>query len=261
MMTPHLYVRPSQFSREEHVAAEAAGFVVVSNLADVPRGAFTVPRYSVLPFRVDVLREAAERRIDLATHGLSYERWFHYPQLVPHTPATYNALVGIPADAWPCIVKGRINSRKQNWARLMFAPDPQAGRVITERLLDDPLIAEQGIIYRQWEPFVVVEKREVGPDAIDEWRVFTFGGRVFALGYYWTGVDRPLPHAPQGLATFVETLAQSCRVGAFDFTCWDVGRREDGELRLIEINDGAMAGLSSINAEAFYNGLFEAIPF
>lgn len=252
MTAPILYVRPSMFQREERLAAYRAGFDVISNLAYVKMNELVVPRYSVLPFRDDVLREARELACRLATHELAYEPWFWNEEIVPLTPKTWSALVDVPIDCWPCIVKGRINSRKQSWKRLMFAPTPQDGRLITERLLDDPLIAEQGIIYRQWEPFQVIEKREIGPDAINEWRVFTFGGKVIDAGYYWSGIDVPTPPKPEGLEDFVEALAKKVNVTDLDFTCWDVGVREDGALRLIEINDGAMAGLSCIDPYNFY---------
>ena len=250
--------------RAEADAARGAGFSIVDHHKC---DGLLVPRYSLGAHREQFEGEMRRNRQRFVQHTLAYTDWWNNPALREFTPLTWGSMAEIPESAYPVIIKGRIKSRKEAWPRLMYAENPQEARRITEALLDDTIIGGQGLIYRKWEPFEVIEEREVGPPAINEWRVLMYGLTVLGSGYYWPGIECEPPPQPALLETFARGLAHRLKLEVEQFhawtpelTCFDIGvSKDNGQLRLIEVNDGRMAGLSTIPPELFYVNLFQAL--
>lgn len=157
------------------------------------------------------------------------------------------------------VVKGRTNSRKHQWNKLMFAPTKRDAIDIGIRLLDDPLISQQGIIYREYVPLRTFEIGLNDLPFANEWRFFYLRQQRLAHGYYWTEADDV--DSPQiddeGLA-FADEVARIVAQHV-NFFVLDIGEKKEGGWILIEVNDAQMSGLSMIQPEELYRSLAKSL--
>ncbi len=142
----------------------------------------------------------------------------------------------------------------------MLAADRKtAVNIAAELITDDPLIAQQGIIYRKYVP---LEKLGEGLHNLifsNEWRFFYYGTKKLAHGYYWSiAADSEIANAhidKEGLdfADKVATIASQF----VNFFVLDIARTQDGRWILVEINDAQCSGISCIDANVLYKNLAE----
>ena len=270
-----IYIRNHPDHEEEIDAALAAGFKVVTSRCDVEPGDLVIPRYSVLPYpkelEVDV-RKRGGRLINTTAQHLEMADIVAMAQrLRPFTPETYTTWAHLRGGPW--VVKGRTNSRKHQWNRLMFCESHEDIPRVVGALLDDPLLAEQGIVVREYVPLREFGKGLNGLPITNEWRIFLYKGQIVARGYYWSshpefewlGVDHstlvrvphaqrwegaaPMPHEAVALALTASTLVGDA------FMAIDVAEKRSGGWTVVEVNDGCMSGLSMIVPEQFYKNL------
>lgn len=266
-MDPNLVIwfRVGQDNAEEFQVAketlEGLPISVVRYRDEIPDNSLVIPRYSVLPFYEDTERELLRRNIHLIN---SYEQFRYLEEmewardLAEWTPQTwFPGEYGLIPDEGSFVVKGKINSRKWDWNRRMFAPTKADIRPILESLLDDSLISEQGVVVRLFERFQKLDEGLNGLPIINEWRLFFFGEHLFDYCFYWSILDEEeIPwHLPGVIRKLGNSLAKQVS-RKLNFFTLDLAIRENGEARLIEVNDGQMSGLNSCGPGEYYQTLW-----
>lgn len=245
-------------------------------LSDIPRGSLVVGRYSVLPFYKDVedeIQHNGSRLINSihAHHYIADMRW--YQDLEGLTPQTWfnTGWANTPAiSGHGYVVKGRTNSRKFKWDTHMRARNYEELKQVMMRLYDDPFIAPQGLVVREYIPLRQIEEGINGMPVTNEWRAFYYGTQLISAGYYWAQAEQAEDIHAGGMPR--EALALTgeaakrvtdkfCEKGLGDnpFFVVDVGETEEGSWIVIEINSGQMSGLSMIDPHEFYTNLKRVI--
>lgn len=250
-----LFRRDCHTEKEFNIATQY--FDVITIRSHCPQNALVIGRYSVLPFYREL-----ERDLDYHNSCLinSYEqhKWVanfdYYEVLEDYTPQTwfdhnfYNC-----QHEGPFVVKGRTNSRKHAWKDLMFAPTKKDALLIASQLMQDPLICEQGIIYRKYEPLETFERGASGLPFSNEWRYFFYKDEMIARGYYWS-IAQKYPTPDKEADNFAQQMAFliSPYINLFVI---DIAKTEKGNWIVIELNDAQQSGLSTIPPEIFYSCL------
>jgi hypothetical protein len=241
---------------------------VYTRRSQVPPGSEVFGRYSVLPYYEELELDLAERGSTLVNtlrqhhYVADLGRWVdHLSGLTP--PAWRRPEEIPPSEQGPFVVKGKTSSRKDRWSTHMFARDRASLADVCERLLDDTFIEAQGLYIRPYVPLRALCDGVAGMPITAEYRFFVARGRVLAGGYYWSSyADAPevaasLDPGRVPAALLDEVIA---RVGANSaFYTIDVAEREEGGFVVIELNEGQMAGLSCVPAEALYAAI-AALP-
>jgi len=222
-----------------------------------------IPRYSALPY----YRELEQDLKNLGCSPInSYEqhRWVadfdYYEDLKEFTPESWDEHEFPYANhAGPFVVKGRTNSRKFEWNKLMFAPTKRDAVRIGADLCLDGLLGPQGVIYRKYVPLKTFEIGINGLPFTNEHRFFMLGKELLAHGYYWSCTE----NTELGLIT-PEAIEFAYKIAAIasqhvNFFALDIAETQSGEWILIEVNDGQMSGLSEINADVLYCNLSQAL--
>ena len=266
-MLPTLLFR-EVFGEEESAAARAAGFEVVTSRALVPHGRAVLGRYSVLPYyqelEADLLHQGSRLLQSFRQHRYVADLGNWVGHLEGLTPATWNRLEDIPpSEPGPFVVKGATNSRKDRWRTHMFAADRGALRAVWARAEEDSFLEQQGLYARRYEPLRVYLRGPSEQPISNEWRVFVVAGTIVDAGYYWSSYEEETralrPHAlPPEARALAEEVARRVGGNAFFYTV-DVAERAEGGWVVIELNDGQMAGLSSIEAAGFYRKLADRL--
>jgi len=143
----------------------------------------------------------------------------------------------------------------------MFASTKQDALDVASKLMHDPLIGTQGVVYREYIPL-----RNFGTDPIcgipyaNEWRCFFYKTICLSVGYYWSIIDEPkgigyMDKSALNLMTNVAKIASK----HVTFFVMDIAETHNGEWILIELNDGQMAGLSNNNPDYLYKNLKDAL--
>lgn len=263
-----IYAR-STFEKEELEVA-AKHFPIINYRTQVEAGDLVVCRYSLLPFAQDLeveVQSLGGRLIN--THRehqyvADLQNWEE--DLRGMTPRTWFRIQDAPEEG-PFVVKGQTNSRKDRWRTHMFAANRREATEVQLRLQDDNLFAEQKIYVREFVKLKTLGIDIGGAPVTLEYRFFVYRGRVLASGYYWanqledgkyweTQAAVPGPEiVPQAfLDSVLEKVAGKC-----PFLVLDVGILEDGTPIVIELNDGCMSGLSCVDPEVLYSGLYAAL--
>ncbi len=257
-MLPIILFRPDETTEDELLTANKY-FPVSQYRNAVPKNSLVIGRYSVLPFYEELEQDLAVNGSKLINtykqHQWIAGGYYYDSDLEGFTPRTWELLLQSQDYQGPFIVKGRINSRKQNWNTHMFAKDRAEAAVVASRLMqDDPLIQQQGVVFREYIPLVTHEIGVNGQPFADEWRFFFLGKTLIASGYYWSiadfvghKLDPEMEEFAKGLAEIVSTKVE--------FFVLDIARTQSGKFILIEINDAQMSGLSMISPETLYKNL------
>lgn len=254
-------------------------FDVVETRAEIwkHKDPLVIPRYSALPYYnelekdVNILGGKLINSYSQHRYVADLQNW--YADLADLTPRTWFRPEDVPTDEpGPFVLKGATNSRKHKWHSHMFANTRQdIGKVLCN-LLDDPLIAEQGVYVRKWEDFQNFGKDLSGIPITEEFRYFCLDGKILAEGFYWS---EHLELFVNKVADWLdgdksESLTFSNEVGprrelVFEilrrikdrirFVVVDVARHVDGCWRLVELNDGCMSGLSCVDPGKLYRNL------
>lgn len=221
------------------------------------KDALVIGRYSTLPYYKE-LEEDLKINNSKLINTYSQYNWVAnfdwYELLKDFTFETWFRAQDLPDDGTQFVVKGRTNSRKHEWDKLMFAKDKQRAIEIMIALNEDSLIAPQGIVFRRYTPLVTYEIGMNGLRFTNEWRFYFYQGKVVSYGYYWTmakDIQRTITNEGFEFALGIGWLVKDYS----NFYVIDIGEKEEGGWVVIEVNDAQMGGLSENNPLTFYSRL------
>jgi len=258
-MGPTILFRKDINSEAEFKIAQQY-FPVVDHRAACPPSTLIIPRYSALPY----YRELEK---DVQWHGGSLindwrqHRWIanfdYYSELQDFTPETWDDYTFPQAPEGQFIVKGRTNSRKFEWNKLMFAENKRQAIHIGAELSKSHFIGPQGLIYRRYVPLKTFETGLNGLPFTNEWRFFFYGQALLSYGYYWSSAtEETYAQAKMSRDGFemAHQIAEICK-DYVPFFVLDMAETQDGDWILIEVNDGQMSGLSENDPHLLYSNL------
>ncbi len=246
-------------------------FSTVRSRMDVPDLSLVIARYSCLPYYEELEQDLASRRSWLINSHKQHRfianvlAWSGSPAeegglLGSLTPYTWTEWGDLPEGAY--VVKGRTNSRKHQWNTRMFAPTKADIPRIAQRLWDDSLINEQGLVVRQYVPLRHLGEGINGLPITNEWRTFWLvnpEGRPvhLASGFYWASHPEALASAylPASVLQDVAQEAAQRLVGHATFFVLDLAETATGDWIVIEVNDGQMSGPSMVDLDELYANL------
>jgi len=218
-----------------------------------------IPRYSALPFYRELETDLKNMGCTMI-NSYSQHRWIadfeYYEVLKEFTPETWTEQDFYRCEyPGPFVVKGRTNSRKWEWNRLMFAPTKKEAIQTAIRLHDDDFISQQGVLYRKYVPLKTFEIGLNGLPFTNEWRFFWYRDKLLSYGYYWSTADDPLLGKLTVNAMELAKKIASIAKEYVNFFVLDLAETVDGDWVLIEVNDGQMSGLSENDPHSLYNNL------
>lgn len=263
MKRPIILFRPGVGAgrgESEEEMAIAKKYFDVSYLRTDCRDRFVIGRYSVLPFYIETmldLNNMGSTLINTYQQHHYVANFQYYIDLFDETPETWFRLDEVPKDSGPWIVKGRTNSRKQEFWDKMYAGSWKQLVSVYNELSNDPLIGPQEIIIRKYVHLLPIEDAWAGADFKNEWRFFFYNGLRLAHGFYWVQSQRKGTIDQVGM-DFAQRIATKVR-DKVSFVVIDIGQLKDGSWTLIELNDGQMSGLSHVNPEELYGNLKKAV--
>lgn len=251
---------------EEQIAREHFPMSVFRYVSDLPSKHLVVGRYSVLPFYEEVEHDIEARGCKLINsyrqHRYLAELGSWYRDLQGITPETWAHLDAVPDDAWPCVIKGATNSKKNQWSTHMFARDRQAAVEVVTRLAQDGLIASQSLYFRRFEPLVQVADNIAGGAPVSkEFRVFICDEWILAKGFYWSShadVAQPTPDVREIPVSLVRDVMDRVGLNARFYTA-DIAQTQAGRWIVVELNDGQMSGLSECDPHDLYRSLHAVV--
>ena len=237
----------------------------------IPKDEVVIGRYSVLPFYKELSEDLKYSNCELI-NSYQQHKWITNCDWVDvlrdYTFETYydHDFYLAPEDRY--IVKGKINSRKESWNTLMYAPNKMRASEIAAELCHDPLINPQGIIYRRFYELEKFGETINGTPIVNEWRIFVLDGNPLVSGYYWNGFfeisDEIKKDFLRGGMVFVGRVLNHLTniVDPFylpRFLVVDVAKDNNGKWWLVEINDGQMSGLQGCPPRKLYTRLKEIL--
>lgn len=265
-MKPIILFRASLAEENELLTAKKY-FDVVESRVDITPGSLVIPRYSALPY-YDELDKDVNKLGSKLINGYSQHRYvahlpYWYNHLSDFTPKTFFRFADAHSDGnYPFVLKGATNSRKQLWKTHMFAKNEEEMRRVFNNLMDDVFIGDQGVIFREYEKFISYGVGISDLPITKEFRIFMYKDKVLAKGFYWAShpevVEEHKPNPNEIPQEFIDDIALIVSQ-KINFWVMDVAQREDGQWRLVELNDGQMAGLSCVSADELYNNLRKEI--
>ena len=260
-----IYFRPGGPESDAELTAARRQFSVVTCRDDIPPDTTVLCRYSALPFAEELeaflKNQGCDMIVPVRDQALLSNIGKWYPIVGHRTFTTWSALDLIPDHAFPIVIKGATNSRKHEWEEKMFARDRQEAHRIVRNLSDDPLIEKQRLYFRKFEELRKIAKRAAGLVPFsDEHRVFLMGGRLIAAGFYWSETHEftinPSDSHDTDICKLASEVANRFLQHGVQFLVVDIARLANGELRVVEVGDPQMAGLSTIDPDAFYMELW-----
>lgn len=215
------------------------------------RNQLVIGRYSVLPYYTELENDLKLQGCTLI-NSYAQHRYianFDYYEDISHLtfPTWFDTMANVPAsENGPFVVKGRTNSRKQEWETRMYAKDRADAVKVQCSLLQDSLIGLQGVVFRKYIPLKKLGENGVtGQPFVNEWRAFFYKKTQLALGYYWSIAEEDtqkramLDDKAFALLKEVSDIISE----KVNFYCVDIAQKEDGDWIVVELNDGQMAGL------------------
>lgn len=215
----------------------------------------------------DFYSKLEERGIILINTPKEYEKYHllpgWYDDFKEETTATVWETQGnvksalLAAASWEgaCIVKDYVKSRKHEWYDACFIPEisdaANAAKVIGNFIDRQGEGLVGGVVLRQFERLKQIGFHErSGMPLSEEYRVFIYAGKVFAVDDYWT------ENIGAGIFDeeyqWIESIAKRVKS---NFVTVDLARKEDGTLIIMEFGDGQVSGLQQLKPERFY-GIF-----
>lgn len=269
MNNVHVLYRVQPGNEEELETAEL-NFSVVQLRSRVPSNSIVVARYSALPnyreleadletFGSKLINSSEQHRyiasLDYANDldDLTFKTWHHFQDIPQHYRDK------------PFVVKGKTNSKKFEWSTKMFAKDFNSAVRIGSELLTDSMIAEQGILVREFVPLEIFETGVTGMPMANEWRLFFYKDKRLADGFYWSILEdmSPVDAARAEFELTGRPFAQQCAniiSKKANFFAIDIARTKSGEWICVEVNDGQMSGLcDSVDPNELYSNLVQAL--
>jgi hypothetical protein len=226
-----------------------------------------IGRYACLPYYYELAADlcmTGSRLINTPQEHKWIANFNWYEQLKDYTPRTWFGYDFNLTNPVYCnyngsfVVKGRTNSKKFEWNKMMFAKDRQQAINIACDLMTDSYIGEQGVVFREYVP---LETYEIGVNDLpftNEWRMFFYKDTLLSSGYYWSIAEKTDYECPPEAIAFAKEVARIAKEFATFFVL-DVAKTEDGRWILIEVNDGQQSGLSENNPHMLYKNLAEVL--
>lgn len=273
MKLPCVLMRIDKSNVEIETEAKIARkyFPLYTQRAEIPNHSLVISRYASLPYHLELEKDLACCGSQLLNNTVRHNwvanilNW--YDILGDLTPKTWTSPQDIP-DNISLVVKGRTNSRKHEWNRRMFANNKDEAIEVAKKLMDDYLISEQGVIYREYVPLVTFDKGLYDLPITAEWRVFLLDGEILTSGYYWSSMledeekyETEVTEEVLETAKLAWTKLSSSYPDSYMFTpiprflVIDIAKTQDGRYIVIELNDGQMSGLSACSADELYKNL------
>lgn len=232
-------------------------FPVYEYRSEVPKDSLVIGRYSVLPFFEELTKELPLKNSEL----INSHRQHRYiaditgwcDDLAEFTPKTYTQWGDLKEGVW--VVKGRTNSRKFRWNTHMYAEGRTALLRVISNLYTDQMIADQGIVVRDYVPLLKLGEGINGLPISAEWRCFCYKDNILATGFYWSNFEELSPgNLPQEGINFLKkvTTIVSKKV---NFYVVDIALKENKKYMVVELNDGQQSGLSCVNPDEMYGNL------
>jgi hypothetical protein len=233
-------------------------FDVYTQRSDIPRHSTVIGRYSTLPFYKELVYDL-DKNLAYLLNSYKQHKWIadfeYYNVLKEYTPETWDdETIRYCKYDGPFVVKGKTNSRKYRWNTHMFAKTKIDALKIGCELMNDELIATQGVLYRKYYPLLTYEVGLNGLPFANEWRFFFYKNHLLSYGYYWS-ISEYIPNqiSPKAIE-FAQKIAKIASQYT-NFFVLDVAETVEGKWILIEINDGSMSGLSENNPHTLYSNL------
>ena len=249
-----------EFLECKKITEDSIGVDVIESRMLIPHDSRIVCRYSCLPHYEELENDAAHVGAKLINSHRQHRYiadMSYVDDIADMTPKTYTEWWQLPEGKY--VVKGRTNSRKHQWNRLMFANSQSDISRIAKALLDDPLIAQQGLVVREYVPLMKLDEGLNGLPITNEWRFFCIDGEVLCGGFYWAShpdaVSDPLS-PPRDAFKLAYKCAQRVDYHV-RFVVIDVAQTAGGDWIVIELNDAQMSGLSMIKPEMLYRPLIK----
>lgn len=248
--------RPNRDNVEEKTTAEQF-FPLTETRIDL-KDQLVIGRYSVLPMYRELERDLKLQGSRLVNSYMEHDYiasfdWYY--DLMDLTPKSWFNVQDLP-DTGPFVVKGRTNSRKHQWDRMMFAPTKADAIRIYFELLNDPIIADQGVVFRKYEELENFGVGINGQPFANEWRCFFYKDQLLSKGFYWITGDTIPPESEftkEALAVAQEAADRLKE--RTNFYVVDVAKTKKGKWIVIEVNDGQCSGLQGNDAEELYSNL------
>jgi hypothetical protein len=238
-------------------------FHTVEFRTQVPDNSLVIGRYSVLPFFEELEKELVTKRCRLINsyqqHRYVADITRYYDDIKEYTPKTYTNWGNLGEGKW--VVKGRTNSRKHRWNTHMFANGREALMRVIANLHDDFMIADQGVVVREFVPLKKLDESINGLPICKEWRCFFYKEILLAHGFYWSNFEdiNPGDLPPDGIE-YVKKVATIISKNT-NFFVIDVAEKEDGGYVVVECNTGEQSGLSCVDPNELYENLSKMIIF
>jgi len=256
-----LFRNSIEFGEELNICKLFFGDKVYESRMVLPHDALVVGRYSVMPFYKELCDDLAVINSKLIN---DYNQHLYIADIKNYehdlrglTPRTYYRMEDVPDNGGPFVLKGSTSSRKDRWASHAFAWNKKAAIEVQSRLLEDPMISEQGIVIRDYIPLVKLMDSVCGPPISKEFRFFVCYNKILSSGFYWSNYTGDLKEVPSPnevpqsfLNKIINIIGDSC-----NFYVLDIAQTQSGEFILIEINDGQMSGLSECDPNELYKNL------
>jgi hypothetical protein len=264
-MKPVLLVRRSDFNEDEFTAAKPF-FDIITQRTEIPPHRKVIGRYSVLPFYKELCVDIRNQRGRLINNSLQHgyiadlKNWVE--DLKEMTPETWFRLEDVTDNAFPIILKGATNSRKDRWMSHMWAHDRDTAVQTLLNLQEDGLTGNQPIYCRKYVDLFRYFRDPISHVPITkEFRFFVAFGKVLAGGFYWQNhaedvIEKfgALPDPMEVPEAFLnEAIA---RIGdKANFYAIDIAQKKDGSWIVVELNDGQMSGTSCVDLKKLYGEL------
>jgi hypothetical protein len=262
-MRPVILFR-SSLAEEGEVDYAKKYFDVIESRAQIRAGDLVIPRYSFLPFGDELEKDCQILKANLintyAKHRYVADLQSWHQDLQDYTPYTWFHLIDAMTDNYngPFILKGETNSYKNLWETHMFCKDKSSITNVYLNLQNDSLIGQQSIYIRKFEQFKTYGYNIIGQPITKEFRVFVLDGKIIAKGYYWINhpeiIEKYNPDPSEIPSEFLQKVIDIIK-NEIRFVVIDVAQREDGEWRVVELNDGAQSGICGVNADELYRNL------
>ena len=225
--------------------------------SDIPSNSLVIGRYSVLPYYKELEQELKLKNSHLinsySQHQYIADIRNYYKDVKEFTPNTYTIWNDLPEGQY--VVKGITNSRKHQWKTHMFAENRNEVPKVVSRLFDDQLILNQGVVVREYVPLKKLGEGINGLPISEEYRLFFLGKNYLAGGFYWVNYENSdKMEISEHIVSYATKIAEIVSTNT-NFFVLDIAVKENGELMLVEINDGQMSGLSGIDPHVLYNNL------
>ena len=251
---------------DETTAAAAAGFPVVSSLQEAPDNSLLLPRF--YPFYPYLQEEAESRNCHLMNtleqHQFVSDIRAWHPVLGALTPTTWDTVdeaVNSGCEG-PFFLKGVDKSLKYDFMNLCYA-ETVDDLIVKHQEVQNRMMDGKPVVVRKFLPLKSYGTvRSMGDAPIShEFRTFVFRNQIISEGFYWNHHADNIPYEAYTVTPPVALLEETIRRVGNKVTYYsvDTALTANNEWVVVEINDGCLSGLSTINPETHYRALAAAL--